>query len=256
MPKAKKRGVLPIKKTKSKKRVETTLKKGKRKKGFNRYNEIQRILKGYSIESGIKFGKDSTRIASRLNKLTKGSPLKYVSQNIAELYREYFEKPLIVKEFPERFPYYLFLEKLLLPIFDDSVVSYTFDDKHQKFETSGNATEVGEYFKEETFRYCRTHYDSSPVAEFRIVDTDNKTFVVYALVPDTDGEKEPPKTEEKPPISDNNGKSGGVGTPEQQIALQTLKNENLKLEIEKLDKIMKLREMGYSKEEVNKMLGI
>lgn len=147
----------------------------------NRYNAIQKILADYCKENNIKLGSNFTKIASRLNQHTKGSPLKYVEQNIAEIYKEHFAKAPIPSTFPDKIPFYQFGSDLLSPVFFGAVVSFKFDDGIEKFETKGTAEEVEEYFKIDAFRYLRKNYNDSPPAEFVISKTDNKTFVEYKL---------------------------------------------------------------------------
>ena len=68
-----------------------------------------------------------------------------------------------------------------------------FDDGKAKFEFKGDSMDVLTEFRSSgLYRYLRNNYNGSPPdgAVFRLVDTDNKTFVDYEIVTGVDGMEE------------------------------------------------------------------
>jgi len=236
-----------MKKNKSKKKVAVERKP-------NRYNAIQQILSSYGKEAGVKFGKNFSKIASEFNKKTKGFPLKFVEQNVEQLYIDAFKE----KEegrFPNDFKFYRLEETFSLPKFDGVKVSYYFKDNSGEFSASGTSDEVIDEYKLSLYRHLRNNYDG--YTNFVLVDTDNKTFVNYKV--EVNQEEVPKSTPETTKTGSGAEKSKNEGkglTAEELVAIEKEKQKTIKLEIKKIDKIMSLLNKGYTKDEINKLFGI
>lgn len=237
-------------------------KKNKRVSGVerkpNRYNAIQKILSAYGREADIKFGKDFQKICSQFNALTKQYPLKFVEQNVEQLYIDLMKKSPEKSDFPKEFPFYKLEETLNTPQFDGITITYDFDDGLTQFTATGDAFAVLDEYKAGCYRYLRNNYDGSDnMAVFRLVETDNKTFVKYIIdVGERKVTETPPETDKNAPPLPPTDKGGVKYSPEQAIALEREKQKTEKLKQKTMDKILKLMEKGYTKAEINKLLGL
>lgn len=224
-------------------------------KNLNRYNAIQTILSSYSNETGIKFGKNFSKIASEFNKKTKDYPLKFVAQNVEQLYSDFFKVKEGKSKFPKEFKFYRLEETFSLPMFDNVKVSYYFKDSSGEYSFTGNSEDAIDEYKIALYRHLRNNYDG--YTDFVLKDTDNRTFVKYEV----DVREE---TEVKPPQRTTETGSGEVKskpvdstlTAEQLVAIEKEKQKTIKLEMKKMDKILSLLKKGYTKEEINKLFGI
>lgn len=251
--KTKKKIVSPKKKVSKKSKVAKVVLPKARK--LNRYNEIQKYLSSYARETGVKFGKDFTKIASQINQHTQGKPLKYVEQNIGEIYKEHFEKAKIKSEFEESFPFYNFESVLMSPMFDNMLISYSMDDGFEQFEISGETMEVIEYFKSGTYRYLRTYYNDSPVAIFKLEDTDNKTFVKYVVDVSASSRAESTGDTKITPPVDDKATGGAKGDTASLIALEQEKQKTSQEQRKTMEMALELIKAGFTKEEVIKLIG-
>lgn len=224
----------------------------------NRFNAIQQILSSYSKETGVKFGKNFTKICSEFNEKTKQYPLKFIEQNVDQLYIDLVKKP-IKSDFPTEFPFYKLEETLNSPQFDNIIFSYTFKDIAEDFSASGLPQDVLEEYKSGAYRYLRNNYDSSEnMATFRLIDTDNKTYANYKidvgeLIPKGELPPETTETAQKTTLTTPEGKGF---TSAELIAIEREKQKTIELELKKIDKVLTLLEKGYTKAEVNKLLGL
>jgi hypothetical protein len=224
-------------------------------KNLNRYNSIQKILSAYSKETGVKFGKKFSKIASELNKKTKDYPLKFIEQNVDQLYADLFKKKEEKGRFPSDFKFYKLEETLSLPKFDGVKVSYYFKDSSGEYSASGTSDEVIDEYKLSLYRHLRNNYDG--YTDFVLDDTDNKTFVKYKV---DVKEEQIPATPPKPTGTGSGAnKTKNVGsnlTAKELIAVEKEKQKTLALEMKKIDKILSLLKQGYTKEEINKLFGL
>jgi len=108
------------------------------------------------------------------------------------------------------------------------------------------------------YRYLRANYDSSDnLATFNLVGTDNKTFVEYKIeVGETPTPKPTPESTETPSGASKSTSEGKGFTSAELIAIEKEKQKTIELELKKIDKVLTLLEKGYSKAEINKLLGI
>jgi hypothetical protein len=162
-------------------------------------------------------------------------------------------------DFPNNFAFYRLEENLLMPTMDKVIVSYIFNDGLEKFEATGLPLDLlDEYKSSGLYRYLRNNYDNSDnMATFRVVETDNLTFVKYKIdVGELKVVETPPETDKNAPTTPPTDKGGANYTPEQLIAIEQEKQKTLELEIKKIDKILDLLAKGYTKAEVNKLLGL
>ena len=227
-------------------------------KKINPYNQLQKILGKYGKDAGIKFGKDFSKICSKINLKTKGFPLKFIEQNIEMLYLDVVGKP-VDEGFPESFPFYRLEEMLNMPMFDNVMISYTFDDGFEKYDATGLAQDVMDEFKLQCYRYLRNNYDSSDnMATFHLEDTDKKTFVKYQIkVGDLIVQSElPPEPTETSQDSISPQGKGISSEADKLIQLEREKQKTLKEQQKTMSKMLKLLDKGYSKDEINKLLGL
>lgn len=227
-------------------------KKGARKP--NRYNILQRVLSGYGKEHNIKWGKgDFAKKCSKLNAKVKGYDLKFVAQNIDVLYKEFVDDG-IKKSFPSGgdFAWWYFLDEIRMPIFDNVVITFHFDDGFQEFGFSGNSDEAELFWNDNCYRYFRVHYSESPWAYFRIEEddsgkpkTDNKTYVDYTIVPGLRQEQGAQKESSTPTLPT---KASTSTTTADLISLEKEKQATM-------DKVIELSKLGFTKEEIFKIIG-
>lgn len=259
-----------IKSTARTNRPKSKSKKKKRIYGSNKFRTVQSILSAYAKENGIKLGKSFNTVAGQLYQKTKGHPVKFISQNIDQLYKQFTEPVVeIPREFPDGFPFYQFLEKIEEPIFDNVKISIQMADgmiDDPDFAAEGDRNTVGEYYRENVHRYLRVHYNESPPAIFKILATDNTTFVDYEIQPGI-GEVAPPaeKTEEKkeetkketaPAAEELKAKELEKQILEKQIELEREKQKTAQMSIEKAKQALELAKAGFSKDEILKLMGI
>lgn len=236
----------------------TTKKKSRGVRKPNRFNSIQQILSAYSKETGVKFGKNFTKICAEFNEKTKQYPLKFIEQNVDQLYIDLVKKP-VKSNFPIKFPFYKLEETLNSPQFDNVIVSYSLTDGGEEYSASGEPIDVLEEYKASgLYRYLRTNYDSSDnMATFNLANTDNKTFVEYKIeVGETPTPKPPPETTETTSGASKTTSEGKGFTSAELIAIEREKQKTIELELKKIDKVLTLLEKGYTKAEINKLLGI
>lgn len=236
-------------------------------RGSNRYRDVQKILSGYTKSKQIKLGKDFNKAAGEIYRNTQGSPLKHVQENMDRIYLEFSGvKALIEKEFPDDIPFYNFLQEILSPIYDGVVIGIKAKDSRGEdsvdVDFKGYADDVESVYKESVHAYCRKNYNDSPVAYFKILDTDNKTFVDYELV--TDREADVPTIEEV----EENVEKAGLSPSDAKIInaeLEILREKNKLLQSEErvlierrknADKALELIKAGFTKDEAMKILGL
>lgn len=242
---------MPTKKASVKK---TTKKKSRVERKPNRFNAIQQILSSYSRETGVKFGKNFTKVCAEFNEKTKQYPLKFIEQNVDQLYIDLVKKPE-KGAFPSEFPFYKLDETFNLPQFDGVTVSYTFKDSSGDYKASGEPQEVIDEYKIALYRHLRNSYDG--YTKFVLIDTDNKTFADYKVeVGEQQEQKTPLKTTETPSGASKSTSEGKGFTSAELIAIEKEKQKTIELELKKIDKVLTLLEKGYSKAEINKLLGI
>jgi hypothetical protein len=249
-----KKKLMPTKKASVKK----TIKKKKIVRKPNRFNTIQQILSAYSKETGVKFGKNFTKICAEFNEKTKQYPLKFIEQNVDQLYIDLVKKP-VKSDFPLKFPFYKLEETLNSPQFDNVIVTYSLTDGGEEYSASGEPQDVLEEYKlGGLYRYLRTNYDSSDnMATFNLVSTDNKTFVEYKIeVGEIPTPKPTPETTETTSGASKTTSEGKGFTSAELIAIEREKQKTIELELKKIDKVLTLLEKGYTKAEINKLLGI
>jgi hypothetical protein len=241
---------MPTKKASAKK----TIKKKKIVRKPNRFNTIQQILSAYSKETGVKFGKNFTKICAEFNEKTKKYPLKFIEQNVDQLYIDLVKKP-VKGEFPNDFKFYKLEETLNLPQFDGVTVSYTFTDKSGEYSASGEPQDVIDEYKLGFYRHLRNNYDG--YTTFVLTDTDNKTFADYKVeVGEQQTQKTTPETTETTSGASKTTSEGKGFTSAELIAIEKEKQKTIELELKKIDKVLTLLEKGYTKAEINKLLGI
>lgn len=247
----------PKKKTTLKKKSLTKSKKvGKKKsnavstkkkvKKPSRYNQVQKILSKYLKENNIKVGKDFNSIASALNQKTKDVPLKYVEQNIATLYTEFYKKDA-VEPFPESFPFYMLNQTITTTTFDNAIISFSFNDGLLETNISGDSLTVVEEFRSSgLYSHLRKYYDSSPTAMFVLKSAVGKS-VVYAI----ETFQAPAEPENKPVSAPTTQKNAEVVVPysaSEVIAIEKEKQKTMK-------EVQKLLKQGFTKDEIFKLLG-
>jgi hypothetical protein len=247
-----KKKVMPIKKRTSVKTKTKKKSRGVRKP--NRFNTIQQILSSYSKETGVKFGKNFTRVCAEFNDKTRQYPLKFIEQNVDQLYIDLVKKP-VKGEFPNDFKFYKLEETFNLPQFDGVTVSYTFTDSSGEFSASGEPQNVIDEYKIALYRHLRNSYDG--YTTFVLTDTDNKTFASYKVeVGEAQAQKPTAETTETTSGASKTTSEGKGFTSAELIAIEREKQKTIELELKKIDKVLTLLEKGYTKAEVNKLLGI
>jgi len=282
LPKSKKKVVLPKKRKYLKK-----YKPRKINEGLKRYKAVRVILKKFLDENGIDFGDRLTGKVKALFENTKTLPLKFIEQNIGKLYKLHVRDSVGSGNFDDSFPFYNAKSTFAMPKYQNIEVSYRFNDgiTEHEFEGLGGDDLLEDFDTSGMYKYCRQNYNVSPVAEFRLVDTDGITFADYVLDPGTgqnisnlppDQKITPdgtitPKNEKEPSKEEKNDQKKDL---EKEIELQKsrldlLKEENRSKELEiekqkaeketiesKLKTVEKLREMGMSMDDIKKYLGI
>jgi hypothetical protein len=221
----------------------------------NRYNVLQRVLSDYGKEHNIKWAKgEFAKKCSKLNEKTKGFDIKSIAQNIDVIYKEYVVGVAIQKEYPsgEEFAWWNFMDEIKTPMFDNTIITFKFDDGFQEFGFSGTSEEAQLFWEDACYRYFRVHYSKSPWAYFLIEEddkgnpkTDNKTYVDYIIIP---GERQE-QGEQKPQVPT---------PPPTKVGTSTQTSELIALEKEKqrtMDKVLQLIKAGYTKEEIFKIIG-
>lgn len=246
-------------------------KKNKKKKvvrGSNRYRAVQHILSSHSKANGIKLGRGFNKAAGELYRKTKNSPIKYVQQNIEQLWKEYGTGPLHIPiDFPDDFPFYYFKDKLEQPMFDEVVVGISFKDEELNIDTDGKRDEISEFYNENIHQHLRKFYNNSPTAIFKIIDTDQKTYVNYEIITGIDiteeprediipeEEKEAPEVKPTTPV--------GESEIDKQIKLEELKIRASEAKIKENESRIKLAQefkdliaIGLTKDEAKALLGL
>ncbi len=268
-----KKGEKPAGKSSKKK-----ISKKKKSRGSSRYRTIQRILSDYCKANDIKLGKGFNKAVSELYRRTQGQPLKFIEQNIDILFQDYIGKPTTVQKFPDNFPFYQFMDTIAMPIFDRVQIGVVFQDSMEQISYEGLAFDVQSWYSMNLHPYLRQNYNSSPVAYFMIIDTDNQTYVRYQVVisktetappistqpekpvvkPAQKEEPTPPK-EEKPAVEKEvELEREKQKSTDKEIELQKEKQKTIELQLqanaERLKQIRELREMGFTNDEIKGML--
>ena len=220
----------------------------------NKYNVLQGILSAYGKERNIKWGKgEFAKKCSKLNAKTKVYDMKFVAQNIDVLYKDFVDDG-IKKSFPsgENFAWWNFLDEIKMPIFDNVVITFRFDDGFQEFGFTGNSEEAELFWNEKCYRYFRVHYSESPWAYLQIEEddngkpkTDNKTYVDYIIIP---GQRQEQGAQKQP----------SVPTLPPKVSTSTQTAELIALEKQKqatMDKVIELTKLGFTKQEIFKIIG-
>lgn len=238
------------KKPKAKKVVAKVVVAKSKKNKLSRFNVVQQILSQYLKDSKKKVGLlGFQKLASTLYAKTKDVPLKYIEQNIEQLYKEHLERDEMPKEFPDNIPFYLINQTLQSPKFDKAQISYYFNDGIEEYDAKGDRDDVYEQFRTSgLYQYLRRNYNGSPPnnAVFIITDTDNETFVKYKVETFS-----PPESEGKPQTSPTTPpipKGGSPFTAEEIIAIEREKQKTLK-------QVSKLLKQGVSMEQIERLLG-
>lgn len=229
-------------------------------RGSSRYREVQKILSSYTKENGIKLGKEFNKAAGAIHRSTVNTPLKYVQQNIDRIYLEFSEVKIeIPKEFPSEFPFYDFINTLLNPMYDGVVIGVKYDELSINFK--GSTDDVESMYKDSIHAHLRANYNDSPVAMFKLVSTDNKTFVNYVIETDKEIEVKPEgiaKEEETTetlketsrPVSEEVEllqERRKLAEVEERVLIEKRKNAQMYLELVK---------SGLTKDEAMKILGL
>lgn len=141
------------------------------------------------------------------------------------------------------------------PMFDNMLISYSMDDGFEKFETSGETMEVIEYFKSGTYRYLRTYYNDSPVAIFKLEDTDNKTFVKYIVDVSASSRAQSPEGAQISTPADEKTTGGAKGETASLIALEQEKQKTSQEQRKTMEMALELMKSGFTKEEIIKLIG-
>lgn len=245
-------------------------KKKKIVRGSNRYRVVQHILSAHTKANGIKLGKGFNKAAGELYRKTKDSPVKYVQQNIEQLWKEFGAAPIHIPiDFPDDFPFYYFLDKLDQPMFDDVMVGISFTDEELDITTEGKRDYISEFYKENLHQHMRKFYNDSPPAIFKIIDTDQKTFVKYKIVTGIDITEAPAEDI----ISETEKVEGKPETPatipageseiDKQIKLKELEIKASEAKIRENESRIKLAQefkdlmaIGLTKDEAKALLGL
>lgn len=216
------------------------------KKKKSRYSSIQKILSSYTQKKGIRLGKEFNRVASRINKASAGLSLKDIRKNIGKLYNQH-EKPEVIISFPSEFDFYNFELEFNEPSFDGIEINIVFTQLPE-FSFSGFKLDVISLYQTSGLKnYLRTNYSESPVARFILEYTDGKTTTTYRV---DVGESE--VAPEIKPITDQPSiPPTDITEIDKQIELQKLIKENRELQ---LKLIKEYRDLGYSNEEIKKLL--
>lgn len=149
----------------------------------SRYNLVQRILKAYCDSNDKRLGRKFNYYASKINKATAGVPIEQVENNIDELYAIHVESNAKRRVFPNDFPFYEFADKLISdPSLEGVKIGLVFKDNGNDFEFEGDSSDMLDYYRINLHKYLRTNYNDSPVAVFRILETDETTYVDYEIV--------------------------------------------------------------------------
>lgn len=226
-------------------------KKNPQPTGFKRYSRVRSILLQYLREAGIKPGKDIYETISKIYQVTKGYSLKFIRQNIERLYEDSVAPPPPQIEFADAIPFYHFSETIVLPQYDGVEISIYMNDQSEEFQFTGFALDVVDYYKENVHGYLRSNYSKSPVAYFKIIETNNIDFVKYNIITGSEiGGIGAPK-EPKPPIESK--KTPELESIKNKIALEQAVQKTIK---DKVDAVMSLQKAGLSIEEIKKYLGI
>ena len=252
---SKKSGVRKVAKKVVKKSAKKSRGRGKAGAGnLKRYNAVRSALSSFFRESRIQYDRGKlNESASKLYALTKDKPLKYVLDNIDVLYRANIEEKPITT-LPESFPFWEFNTMLSLAEFEVLKVGYKFNDGKAQFEFKGDSMDVLTEFRSSgLYRYLRNNYNGSPPdgAVFRLVDTDNKTFVDYEIVTGVDGMEEGEGAEippQKPSESVSPPLQAPTFTAQETIAIEREKQKTLK-------EVQKLMKLGFTKDEIFKLIG-
>lgn len=246
----------------------------KRKKkivrGSNRYRAVQHILSTHTKANGIKLGRGFNKAAGELYRKTKDSPLKYVQQNIEQLWKEFGAAPIHIPiDFPNDFPFYYFLDKLDQPMFDEVMVGISFKDEELDIITEGKRDEISEFYKDNLHQHLRKFYNESPVAIFKIIDTDQKTFINYEIITGIDLTEAPP--EDIIPETEKVGENpqtpaiipSGESEIDKQIKLKELEIKASEAKIRENESRIKLAQefkdlmaIGLTKDEAKALLGL
>ncbi len=241
-------------------------KKKKVVRGSSRYRTIQHILSVHSKQAGIKLGRGFNKAAAELYRKTAGSPIKYIQQNIEQIWKEHGREPIHIPiDFPSDFPFYYFLDKLDQPMFDNVTVGVVFKDSELDIDTTGNREEISDFYKENLHAHLRKFYNDSPVAIFKMVDSDQKTFVDYEIITGIDTTEEPTSEIFPEDLSEETDQrvlptAEGV---DKQIKLKELEIKATEARTKEIEARLKLAQefkdlinMGLTKEEAKNLLGL
>lgn len=249
----------------------SSIKKSSTKKNRvqSRYNKIQKLLSSYCKANDKHLGSKFNYYASRINKGTLNEPLDQVESNFDVIYGIYVEP--IKKVFPDYFPFYEFSDKLISdPVFEGVEINVDFVDEDEEYELKGNSDEVLDEFRFGLYKYLRDNYNVSPVAMFRIVSTDDVTFVHYNVFVTEELKKkvkeEAEKVKEAPEVKEEVKEPLKVSEVDQELALKQkqieLEQKQIELEKEKqktisdkLKAIKELKDLGFSNDDIMKLIG-
>lgn len=154
----------------------------------SRYNITKKILKEYLDSREIKLKRDEfNKIAKKLYEHTKNTPLKFVGQNVDNIYESFLEsRTERPKPFEVQFPFYNFSDIMISHKYRGVRIVIYFEnpsEQEKRFEYEGEANEVNYWFRNEgLYAHCRLYYNESPVAFFKLVSTDDKTYAEYVIV--------------------------------------------------------------------------
>lgn len=180
-------------------------KKRKINSGLSRYNSVLKILSSYTKKNDIKLGKKFNSLASKIYKENKDVPLKQIQSNIDIIFSGVTEEGRL-KSFEEKIPFFLLGEELLLPMYEDVVL--TFNSGMGEFGSkTGSGEEIFDWFISSglynKLRAVDRFNTESAYSVFLLEETDNRKWANYKLVLPPGGEKFVGKGEfVKPSIQD------------------------------------------------------
>lgn len=219
---------------------------------LSRYNKIQRILSDYTRGEGIKLGRHFNKVASEISRRVGKTDLRFVGHNIDALYRDSYREVLgdfVVGDrvFANDFPFYNFRKILYEPVYEGVSIRVKFKDSSLDLDFTGSSEEVEFWYNSNLYDHLRLHYGASPVAYFRLIESDYKSYVVYQV------ESGVVEAEKKEVVSEKKeeGETENLKYVEKQIELEDKK----KLTIENTLKLIdQLKLLGFSNEEIKKVI--
>ena len=147
---------------------------------------------------------------------------------------------------------------IIEPVFDGIVISVTFKDDELDVSFSGDSNQTEDWYKSNLHTYLRKKYSDSPVAYFKIVDTDNQTYVNYEVITNVAVSTTNEVKTDKITLSDSVKED--VNT---ELAILKEKKKLAEVELDILkeksnlaNKALELIKAGFSKEEAMKILGL